>query len=41
MSKTKIKPIVIGKSLKSVASQAVGKDGKVDRTRVTKGDCVK
>lgn len=41
MSKSKVKPIVIGKSLRDVSAQSVGKDGKVDRTRVTKGDCVK
>ncbi len=41
MSKIKIKPIAIGKSLKDVSVQTIGKDGRVDRTRVTKGDCVK
>ncbi|MGW8184621.1 MAG: hypothetical protein ACWGHO_00740 [Candidatus Moraniibacteriota bacterium] len=41
MSESKVKPITVGKSLRDVSTQAVGKDGKVDRTRVTKGDCVK
>jgi hypothetical protein len=38
--KKNIKPIAIGKSLYDIATLIVGKDGKIDRARITTGDCV-
>lgn len=41
MKKVKqVKPMSIGKSLFDIATLIVGKDGKIDRARVTTGDCV-
>lgn len=35
-----IKPMTVGQSLYDIAVLIVGKDGKIDRARITKGDCV-
>lgn len=39
--KGQIKPMTVGTSLHDIATRIVGKDDKVDRARITTGDCVK